>query len=218
MSDVIQELKGFLKKEKFTSSEWERRGLNPSSPEQCHKMADLINKCCERLIVHCANNKATSILKKELKAGIASFNKSEYDTEEKEFIGHHFLELGGIVDIDFNDDLDKWLYGSFMNGILKLTSALKGKIKKVEPLSQNCTNCEVKLETFVTKRQAGITNYPFYIVRCNACGEYNMIDHGPNVHSIRFGEYELVDQLPNSEYNEEQARIRLEQLKHWRKH
>lgn len=44
-----------------------------------------------------------------------------------------------------------------------------------------------------------------------------MIDKGPNIHSLIFGEYQLVEQLQKSEYSEEQAKARLEQIRYWRK-
>ncbi|MEM1001272.1 MAG: DUF4844 domain-containing protein [Bacteroidota bacterium] len=217
MNEIVEELDRFLRKDKFTVAEWENRGLNPSSPELCSKMTNLLNECCEKLIQHAQENSPTKVLRKELRAGLNSFQKSEYDTEEKEFIGDYFLELSNITLVDFKDDLNKWLYGSFMNGLLKITSALKGPTKIVETLSQDCTNCGAKLETFITKKQEGIPDYAFDIIRCNSCGEYNMLDKGPDIHSLHVGEYELVEQLPKAEFSKEQAKTRLEQLRHWMK-
>lgn len=214
---MTQKLQDFLKKDKFGNSEWESRGLNPYSFELCQKMAQLINNCCERLIEQSQNGETTAALKKELKHGLSSFNKADYDTEEKEFICDYFIELSKIVGIDFKDELNKWLYGSLLTGVMKIASLFKGSENVVEVLFQDCTKCHTKLETFITKKVNGIPDYAYDIVKCKACGEFNMIDKGPNIHSLTFGEYEPIEQLQKAEFTEEQAKSRLEQIKHWRK-
>ena len=214
---MTNELQKFLKKDKFSNSEWEDRGLNPSSFELCKKMNELLNNCCQKLVKLSENGATNKDFKKELKNGLSGFNKAEYDTEEKEFICDYFLELSQIVDVNLKDELNKWLYGSLLNGMMKVASIFKGSPKVIETLSQDCTNCNAKLETFITKKVEGIPDFAYDIVKCNSCGEFNMIDKGPNIHSLTFGEYQLVEQLQKTEYTEEQANIRLEQIKHWRK-
>ncbi|MCG8389501.1 MAG: DUF4844 domain-containing protein [Cytophagales bacterium] len=217
MNKITKELKDFLEKDKFSPSEWEGRGLNPSSYERCLQMAGLINDCCKRLIEHAERNGKAKVFKRELIDSLNTFKKARYDTEEKEFIGDYFIELSRIVDVAFEDDLNKWLYGSYLQGIKKIASLFKGAVNVVETLSQDCTRCGARLETFITKRRDGIPDYAFDIVKCKACGELNMLDKGPGVHSLRFGEYELVEQLLKTEYTEEQARIRMEQIRYFRK-
>ena len=217
IDSMTNELQKFLEKDKFSSSEWEQRGLNPSSFELCQNMNELLNDCCQNLIELSENGATNKAFKKELKNGLSAFNKSEYDTEEKEFICDYFLELSQIVDVNLKDELNKWLYGSLLNGIMKVASIFKGSPNVIETLSQDCTNCNSKLETFITKKEEGIPDFAFDIVKCNSCDEFNMIDKGPNIHSLTFGEYQLVEQLQKTEYTEEQAKIRLEQIKHWRK-
>ncbi|UII20534.1 DUF4844 domain-containing protein [Fulvivirga ligni] len=214
---MMNELQRFLKKNKFSNSEWENRGLNPSSLELSQKMYELLNDCCQNLIVLSENGATNKAFKKELKKGLATFNKADFDTEEREFICDYFLELSQIVEVNFKDELYKWLYGSLLNGMLKVASIFKGSSKVIETLSQDCTNCHAKLETFITKKEDGIPDFAFDIVKCNSCGEFNMIDKGPNIHSLTFGEYQLVEQLKKTEYTEEQAKVRLEQIRYWRK-
>jgi hypothetical protein len=55
------------------------------------------------------------------------------------------------------------------------------------------------------------------IVQCKGCKDYSIVSVGPNVKETRFGNYDLVEQLPKAEFNEEQAEIRLEQIRHFRK-
>lgn len=213
----MNELQRFLKKNKFSNSEWENRGLNPSSLELSQKMNELLDDCCQNLIVLSENGATSKAFKKELKKGLATFNKADFDTEEKEFICDYFFELSQIVEVNFKDELNTWLYGSLLNGMLKVASIFKGSSKVIETLSQDCTNCHAKLETFITKKQDGIPDFAFDIVKCNSCSEFNMIDKGPNIHSLTFGEYQLVEQLKKTEYTEEQAKVRLEQIRYWRK-
>jgi hypothetical protein len=40
---------------------------------------------------------------------------------------------------------------------------------------------------------------------------------GPNIKESRFGNYKFVEQLQKNDFTEEQANIRLEQIKHFRK-
>ncbi|MEI9946453.1 MAG: hypothetical protein WDN26_19810 [Chitinophagaceae bacterium] len=80
-----------------------------------------------------------------MKQDLSKFNKLDYDTEEKEFICDLFHELSTIADIDFKDDLNKWLYGSVLTTLLKLKNILNPE-KIVETLTQPCTNCGTQLE------------------------------------------------------------------------
>ena len=125
--------------------------------------------------------------------------------------------MANIVSIDINNNLNSWLYGSLLNGIISISKALKGEEKIIETLSQKCTKCENELETFIIKKEEGIPDYAYDVVKCKNCGEFNLIDKGSNIKSLRFGEYEHIEQLRKDEYNFEQARERLEQIKHWRK-
>ncbi|MFI8606692.1 DUF4844 domain-containing protein [Cellulophaga baltica] len=217
MTDTIDKLRDYLTKEKFNSSEWEKRGLNPSSDEICQIMSLGVNNCCESLIQDCEQNKNDRVFKRTLKNGLKSIDKNQLDTEEKEFVCDCFHELANIVSVDTNNDLNSWMYGSFLSGIMSISKAFKGKEKIIETLSQKCTKCANELETFISRKEEGIPDYAYDVVKCKNCGEFNLIDKGPNIKSLRFGEYEPIEQLRKDEYNLEQAKERLEQIKHWRK-
>ena len=49
------------------------------------------------------------------------------------------------------------------------------------------------------------------------CNEFNLLSTGPNIKVMRFGNYKSIEQLPKAEYTEEQANVRLEQIKFFRK-
>jgi hypothetical protein len=212
----IDKLIEFKQKDKFSTKAWNDRGLNPSSSELCNKLTQLFNSSAENLI-NAINLKSTSRqLKTTLKQELSKFNKLDYDTEEKEFICDVFHELSTIVDIDFKDDLNKWLYGSVLTILLKLKNIINPE-KIIETLKQPCTNCGTQLESYILKKENGILESSFYIVRCKNCKELNLLSCGPNIKQLKFGNYEYVETLNTSEYTYEQALARLEQIKFFRK-
>jgi hypothetical protein len=213
----FEKLKYLLEKKKFADVEWEKRGLNPSSSELCELMEEKLNLCLNSLINLVENNSSENNLKKTLRQSLRSFNKSNFDTEEREFICDYFYEISKAADIDFKNDLNNWLYGSFITSFLKITEFIKGKEKVVETISQNCTKCHSKLETFILENNNEIPESDFFIVKCKSCGEYNLIDIGAKIKRLRFGEYELVEQLPKKDYDIEEAKIRLRQIQTFRR-
>nr|WP_294788335.1 DUF4844 domain-containing protein [uncultured Flavobacterium sp.] len=213
----IERLNYLVDKNKFADSEWIKRGLNPSKSELCDLMESKFNDCLNSLILLVENNASQNKLKLDLKTSLKSFDKSNFDAEEREFICDYFYEIAKIIEIDFKNDLNKWLYGSLMNSFLKLSSLVKGKEIVVEILSQECTKCHASLETFILQKEEGIPDSDFFIVKCKSCKEFNLIDKGPNIKQLRFGEYELQEQLSRNQYDLDGAKIRLKQLQFFRK-
>ncbi len=162
-------------------------------------------------------NKSKSLIKKELNNGLSRFNKLDYDTEEKEFICDYFFDLSQILEIDFKENLNNWLYGFGLNSLMKVMAAIKGPEKVIETLSQNCTKCNSRIETFILQKQEDITYSCYDIVKCKLCGEYNLLDKGPGIKQFRVGNYETIEHLSKDEYTFEQAITRLEQIKYFRK-
>jgi hypothetical protein len=206
----------FKQRDKFSQSAWDDRGLNPSSAKQCVQLTQLFDLSADELIKAINNNCSNRQLKSLLKAGLKNFNKFDYDTEEKEFICELFQELAKIVNVDFNENLNKWLYGSLLTTLMKIQKALKPE-KIVKTLSQPCTKCGTQLETHILKKEEGIQETSWFVAKCNNCIELNLISPGPNVKEIRFGNYQCVDTLRMDEYNYDQALTRLEQIKFFRK-
>lgn len=214
---TLNKLHAFLEIDKFSPLEWEKRGLNSSSSEICQLMTQAVNNCCNELIELCKEKSPQEAFKNSIKKYLSMVDKSQFDTEEREFIGDCFYELASIVSIDIKDELNIWTYGYASHILMKALSKIRGVNKVVETYSQNCTRCDSKLETFILKKQEGIPDHSYNIVKCNICGEFNLIDIGAGVASYNFGEYELVEQLLKSEYTLTQAEQRLVQIKSWRK-
>ena len=212
----IDRLIEFKQRDKFSPAAWDDRGLNPSNDELCQQLKTLFNSCADGLLEAIDKKYSTRQLKKVLKNELANFRSLEYDTEEKEFIVDLFYELSTIVNVDFNDDLNKWLYGSILTTLLKIKKVLKPE-RIVETIKQPCTKCGTDLETHIMKREQGIAETSWLIVKCNNCKEFNLLSHGPDVKETRFGNYQWVENLRMDEFTHEQALTRLEQIKFFRK-
>lgn len=215
---TLDKLEAFKNRNKFSYSAWEERGLNPSANEISDKLEILFNKCTDELINAINLSLKTKQLKLILKQNLESLYSSDFDTEEREFICNYFDQLSKIVSVEFKDNLNSWLYGNLLNIIFKVSSFFKGKVKDKEILTQDCTKCGSKLETFITKKEDGIPDYSWKIIQCDNCKEFNLLSTGPNIKELRFGNYKLIEQLPKTEFNEEEAVIRLNQIKVFRKH
>jgi Domain of unknown function (DUF4844) len=208
---IIEKLKILRQKDKFSDLEWEKRGLNPSPKDLAAKMDALFNNCIDDLIEQCKTDKKD--LKKVLKKGLGRFNKRDFDTEEKEFIGDYFCELGDVINVDFRNNINSWCYGSVLNILMKIFTKSK---KTIETLSQNCTECDSKLDTFILKRRDDINYEAYHIVKCKSCNAYNMLDNGKGISEMNYGNYQPVEYLSKDEYTKEQAEIRMEQIKFFR--
>ncbi len=213
----IDQLKYLLEKNKFSYSEWEKRGLNPSASELCEYLENNLNSCLNSLIDKTENNASQKELKKTLNLNLRSLNKSNLDTEEKEFVCDYYNDFSKIVEVDFKSELNNWLYGTLLNLLIKITDVINGKEKIIETLVQNCTKCNSKLETFILEKNEEIPDSGFSIVRCKSCREYNLIEKGSKIKRLRFGEYELTEQLAKKDYDLEGAKIRLKQIQFFRK-
>ncbi len=203
----------FQSKDKFSDEEWKRRGLNPSANEISFKLNAMFNKLAADLVQAIGDGKRARELSSILKKGLKNFSKSDYDTEEREFICDYFFELSEIINIDFKENLNKWMYGSALIYFLKVATFLKSIGNRTETLTQDCTKCEAKLESFITAKQKDIVSVSYKIVKCKSCNEFNLMDWGDGVKSLSFGEYEIVEQLFKDNYTLEKANLRLEQLK-----
>jgi len=117
----------FQSKDKFADEEWEKRGLNPSVNEMSVELNLLFNNIAEDLLQSLEKESSKKKLLRVLKNGLKRFRKSKYDTEEKAFICDYFFELSEIVNVDFKDNLNKWMYGSALVTFLKIASYLKKK-------------------------------------------------------------------------------------------
>lgn len=212
----IDQLVAFRHRDKFSDQAWNKRGLNPSGSELSLKLAELFNHCADALIQALQNNASKKQLKGTLKSHLSQFSRRDYDTEEKELICDLFYELAKIINIDFADNLSRWLYGATLNSLLKIQAVLNPK-KVLDTIKQTCPTCGGALDTFIMRKENGIPDYSWMIIQCKSCKDYSITSFGPNVKETRFGNYDLVEQLPKEQFTKEQAEMRLEQIRYFRK-
>ncbi|SFD17598.1 protein of unknown function [Chitinophaga sp. CF118] len=215
--NTINKLLALKRKDKFSAEEWERRGVNPSSSELCEQLTLLFNDALDALIKAVENNASGRQLKSILSQHLSGFSKSDYDTEEREFITDLFYKLASILNIEFKHQLNNWLYGIVLGTLIRISSLFRKARVVVETLSQECSNCKIQLDTFILERGDDIPDLCWDIIQCDSCNEYNLLNKGPHIRELRFGNYRWIEQLSKDEFSEEQALVRLEQIKYFRK-
>lgn len=214
--DTLDKLTAFKDRHNLSDERWQERGLNPSDTEISKSIDMLLRNCTDNLIAAVNKRAPQWTLRSVLKKGMSSFNRLNYDTEEAEFIGDLMFELAQIVNINFVFYLNRWIYGALIAVSLELSSLLKDKTVK-QTLMQPCIKCATPLETFILKKEKGIKERGWYLVKCNACGEYNLLPIGPDIKELKFGNYLWVETFSKDDYTYDQALNRLEQIKFFRK-
>ena len=212
---ILDQLITFRQTEKFSATAWHNRGLNPSPADLCAKLENLFNLCVDDLIDAVNADAPQKDLKRFLKIGLSRFNKHDYDTEEKEFICDYLDQLSNVIGVKIKNHLNAFLYGWVLTALLNLTWIFKKERKAVETLSQNCTSCQIQLQTFIMAKQQNSSPSCWFIAQCNACNEYNLIYIPKDVVNLRIGAYKVTETLTDK-YTEEEAKERLEQIKSFR--
>lgn len=214
--NIPEKLEELQNIKKFSDEKWLQRGLNPSSREICNYMENFVYDCISETRKAILDKKNQNEVHKILKSNIKNISIN-LDTEEREFMADSLDKIAKIVEVNISNDLNKFLYGTTFLTLKKISELIQGKEKVIETLISNCAKCERKLETFILEKMDNSIQNDFNIVRCKNCGELNLIDNGNGNKRIKFGEYELVEQLSKGTYNLEDAKIRLQQIKVFRK-
>jgi hypothetical protein len=186
-------------------------------PHLSQQLNALFNDALDALIKAVGNDATDRQLKSVVLLHLSAFHKSDYDTEEKALIVEFFAQLAKIVNLDCKHQLNTWLYGMIPAALIKLSAVFKKAQTVVETLSQECNNCKTKLETFIIERGEDIPDLCWDIIQCDSCNEYNLLNKGPHIRQLKFGNYRWIEQLSKDEFNEEQALVRLEQIRYFRK-
>lgn len=210
--EAVQRLTQLRDKKKFTDSDWDKRGLIPSDSEKVNEMTQLMNICLDELLADIKSNSTERQIRKTLTKGLKRFKTSNYDTEEKEFIGDEFHKIGSVLRLNISDNLNSWLYGSVLGTIINLT---KKKDVILDTKSFECTKCRLTLSLKVTAIKEGIPNY-WIIAQCVQCGEYNLLSTGENAGGLKFEDFTSTEILDGKENSEQQAKTRLEQIRYFK--
>jgi len=172
-------------------------------------MDRLLNDCLGELISTQNKNLSTKDYKKILTRGLKRFRKLDYDTEEREFIADKFDEIAKIIRIDFNEDLNIWLYGRFM---VKFGKIFNKEAKVIDTVSINCSDCNEPLNKLITEYEENIPEY-WTIVKCNKCGDLNLFPARGKIKALRFENCRWFKSFDKSEVDSSQIEIKLKDMK-----
>lgn len=215
---TITTLTNFREKHKFSTRAFHERGLQSSDAATCNVLELLLNNCTDELIAVIANDGKPAACEKVLVSGLKSIRRADYDTEEREMIAGYFYDLSDIASVNIKFHLNALVYGKTFSVFISVYSFIRGKDRIVETLTQDCSGCGSRLQTFILGKKSGIPDYNWHIIQCHNCHGYELLSVGPDVKGFRFGGYHTVEQLLKKDYTEEQANIRLEQIRYFRKH
>jgi hypothetical protein len=210
--DTIERLKLLREKKKFSDSDWEERGLYPSDRRQVDEMVRLTDICLDELLADIKANRTEKEIGKTLIKGLNRFKTNEYDTEEMEFIGDEFHNIGKILGLDISANLHAWSSGETLGTIIGLT---KTNEAIVALRTFECTNCKLSLNLKVTATRDGVPDH-WIIGQCDQCGEYNLLSTGENAGRLTFENFSSIEILNCKETSQDQASARLDQIKHFK--
>ena len=216
VTEQVEALKQFIARDKFSHEAWNERGLNPSAPEMSSFLGSFFNNCASNLILKLESGTKRSLLKLYLKSSLRGLNKYDYDTEEKEFIFDLFMELAHIAGVDIRRLMNRWLYGYVLVFLLELVKFFRPE-RVLENSKDNCSTCNTEMEMQVLKRGASGLQATWIIMQCRVCNGYDLQSNIENSRLTRFINCYPVEYLPKDEYSHEQALIRLEQVRYFRK-
>lgn len=214
---IITKLSDLKEKNKFSSEQWRNRGLVPSETEICVHLNTVFDDLLDQLIIAVQDNKSTRFTRSVFSRTLKRLNIADFDTEERAFIGDMFIMISRILSMDISRSLNRWAYGPALGSLINLKLALNRKNPPVETLSQPCVKCGNMLESHILEKEESSPGYSYEVVRCDTCDEYNLLDHGPGIKQLEFGNYQWVERLDKKEYTKEQAENRVEQIRFFRK-
>ncbi|MCG2613762.1 DUF4844 domain-containing protein [Terrimonas sp. NA20] len=216
-NEKVKLLGEFISRDKFSDEAWNKRGLNPSAPEMSSFLGSFFNDCALNLTGMIESGTKEKKLKLYLKSSLRSLNRWDYDTEEKEFICDLFMELAHIVGVDIRRMMNRWLYGYVLVFLMELVRFIRPE-RVLERHKERCSQCNAEMEVLVLKKGERITPRTWMILQCGACNGYDLHSDQENSRLTRYVNCHPVEYLPKDEYSHEQALIRLEQVRYFRKH
>ncbi|MBS1663741.1 MAG: DUF4844 domain-containing protein [Bacteroidetes bacterium] len=213
---IHDQLVKFQERNLFSVDAWHARGVNPSADNVSQELTTFFHDCAGALAEEVTAGKPPRQLKKVLTDALDQLDKFRYDTEEREFIADLFKELGDIVGVDIRNAITGWMYGPLLV-ILQVILRFLRPERVVAVLHQTCTQCHSSLDLKIMRKKPGIPDAQWLVVRCKHCQELNLLSPGPEAAEMRFGQFEWVDTLSKDDYTYEQALVRMEQIKYFRK-
>jgi hypothetical protein len=211
--NTLNRLIQFLYRDKFGPVIWQIRGIVPFDDILPLVLNGLFNNCTRALINALQKNDSPRHLKSILQDSLASIDRDDFESVERELIVDTYLELANIIDINFKPALNTFMHGSVWGTLLNLKPATK----PARIIVQACTDCQAQLETLILREDKKEPDYGWNIIQCNHCGEYNLLHIGAGVKAIKFGRYKTIEELNRQDFTEQEAVRRLEQIRAYRK-
>lgn len=181
MQELVSTLAKLRQIPRFTTSDWEKRGLNPSNAKVIKDLTDGINQCLDDLLTAASSGSTRQVLKDILAKSLLSYKSNDYDTEEREFLLDEFSAIGQALSIDLKEEVMIWMYGK----------EIADKLKAPDPRFSNvlwtheipCSNCGQTLTVKVTMSKPESPKR-YFLGTCNQCQAYNVIPFGPQASAM----------------------------------
>jgi Domain of unknown function (DUF4844) len=213
--EMISELKKLVSPEGFKNEILHSEEIWRSDPELYDWIFSKMNYCTTQLISSAENNSSKRHQKRILKSSLDSFRRIDFDTEDAEFVTDCFDLLSKILDIKFADNLMRWLYGPVIWILVKIGKFFNPE-KVIAKKSVPCTNCNATLSIELKSKGSG-NQSNWVIGKCVTCKEYNLMETFDNAKRTTYSNFYPSEYLLKDEFDEEKAKIRLEQIKYFRK-
>jgi hypothetical protein len=204
-------LSAFMRKRKFSKSQWEKRGLLPSSSVLSARLEALFNDLAVRLITVVREPDALAAAGGLLGQALEEFDRDEYDTEEAEFVCTLFESLANVFGLRFGLHLNSWLYGEGIGEALADEAERERNPEATQTLSQPCTKCAAALETVIAGSHPGNDSESWLSIECDGCGELNFLILPPGFGSMRMNGYKMVTQYWRSQFSRDSAELAFRQ-------
>ncbi len=214
-SEKIKYLEEFRDRNKFSESAWLERGLGYSEPHICEAMHIGFRETADLLISAVEKNASARKMKSILLSSMRQCKRLELDTEEREYAVDLYFELSVIVGVNIKHQLNIFLYGYFIIGLLYIFRLVKGN-RKVKTIRQQCSNCDTVFVFGLDEKTLRPAN-TWLVVQCTTCREFHLAAHQESAQRVSFSNCMPVEMLSKDEYDEEQAKTRLEQIRYFRK-
>lgn len=210
--ETIDRLVRLRARRKYTDSDWEKRGLQPSATEVVDELIKLTDQCLDELLVVVQSNPSKQRVRSTLVAGLKRFKRNNFDTEEREFICDEIQKISKVVGVNISNDLNNWLYGIILGSIIRL---IRKKEEIVDVKMLPCTKCELPLTIKVNSIRPGVPGF-WIIGQCDQCDEYNLLETGENVGDSSFENFTSIEIFSSSDTTIEQVKTRLDQIRYFR--
>lgn len=189
---VESQLRKLVRQKKFKPKVWLDRGLNPSDKALCDTLENELNFLLNSLLKvqgSAEQNEYTNVLKFSL----LQFDKYELDSEEKELVADYFDFICQIINVDFDKELDIWLYG-----IYHKDQTTTKPLPVLRTVSSPCQKCGNILSADIVKERQNVQSF-WLIVQCNGCNEFNVLDIPENTDRYKKGDYFIFESIKKAD-------------------